>query len=266
MNRAREQLIRADSPAGQSLTRAVKLKKIIMMKNSERFLDAFVAIEKYLRSKCNLEQWATFSQLLEVASRSMPEIKRYKEDLKEYGELRNAIVHDNRGAGFVIAEPNTAAVESIEKIRDLIKKPPLVFPFCKSSVLSYDINDSIGNPLREMTGRNFSQIPILQNGKFKALLTTDTIARWLGSNVDDGMVILEDTTIGHVLTFTEDPDNFHFVSRNVTLFNVLEVFDNYEQKGKRLDALFITETGKQNDNILGIITIFDLPKLLREIK
>ncbi len=236
------------------------------MKNSERFLNAFVAIEKYLRSKCGLDQWATFSHLIEVASKTMPEIKRYKEDLREYGELRNAIVHDNRGDGYVIAEPNTTAVESIEKIKDLIKKPPLVFPLFKSSVLSHNINDSIGKALKEMTGKNFSQIPILNNGKFEALLTTDTIARWLGSNVDDDIFSLKETTIGHVLKFTEDPDNFHFVSRNMTLFKVLDFFDNYEQKGKRLDALLITETGNQNDKILGIITLSDLPKLLREIK
>ena len=236
------------------------------MKNSERFLNAFVAIEKYLRNKCGLEQWATFSHLIDVAYKSMPEIRRYKYDLREYGELRNAIVHDNRGDGYVIAEPNTAAVESIEKIRDLIKKPPVVFPLFKNTVLSHDINDSIGSALKEMTGKNFSQIPVLSNGKFKALLTTDTISRWLGSNVDDDIFSLKETTIGYVLKFTEDPDNFHFVSKNISLFRVLEFFDNYEKQGKKLNALLITDSGKQNDKIIGIITISDLPKLLRKIK
>lgn len=68
------------------------------------------------------------------------------------------------------------------------------------------------------------------------------------------------------MKFTEDPDNFKFVSKNMTLFKVLDFFDNYEKQGKRLDALLITETGNQNEKILGIITISDLPKLLREIK
>ncbi|NIA09155.1 MAG: CBS domain-containing protein, partial [Nitrospiraceae bacterium] len=66
--------------------------------------------------------------------------------------------------------------------------------------------------------------------------------------------------------FTEDPDNFHFVSKNISLFRVLEFFDNYEKQGKRLDALLITDSGKQNDKIIGIITISDLPKLIRKIK
>jgi hypothetical protein len=92
------------------------LKDNSTMKNSERFLNAFVAIEKYLQNKCGLNQWETFSQLIFVASKSMPEVRRYRYDLREYGELRNAIVHDYRGDGYVIAEPNTIAVESIEKI------------------------------------------------------------------------------------------------------------------------------------------------------
>lgn len=196
----------------------------------------------------------------------MPEVRRYKDDLREYGELRNAIVHDNRGAGYVIAEPNTAAVESIEKLRDLIKKPPVIYPLFKITVLSHDINDSIDNAVREMTEKNFSQIPIISNGKFKALLTTDTISRWLGSNVADDIFSLRETTIGHVLKFSEYPNNFLFVARNTTLFKVLEFFDEFEGRGKRLEALLITDSGNQNDKIIGIITISDLPKLLREIK
>ena len=236
------------------------------MKNSERFLNAFVTIEKHLKNKCALDQWATFSQLVNDASKTMPEVRRYKDDLREYGELRNAIVHDNRGDGYVIAEPNTAAVESIEKIRDLIKKPPIIFPLFKINVLSHDIDDSIGNAVKEMTAKNFSQIPIVSHGKFKALLTTDTISRWLGSNVDDDIFSLKETTIGHVLKFSENPDNFHFVSKNATLFRVLEFFDDFERRGKRLDALLVTDSANPNDKIVGIITISDLPKLLREIK
>jgi len=236
------------------------------MKNSERFLNAFVAIEKYLRSKCGLDQWATFSQLIDVASKTMPEVRRYKDDLREYGELRNAIVHDNRGNSYVIAEPNTAAVDAIEKIRDLIKKPPVIFPLFKIAVLSHDMNDSIGNAIKEMTEKKFSQIPIISNGKFKALLTTDTVSRWLGANVADDLISLKETTIGHVLKFSEDPNNFHFMSKNTSLFKVLEFFDEFEKGGKRLEALLITDSGNQNDKIIGIITISDLPKLLREIK
>ncbi len=235
------------------------------MNNSERFLNAFVTIEKHLRNKCGLNQWTNFSQLVDEASKSMPEVRRYKDDLKEYGELRNAIVHNNRGESYVIAEPNIAAVQSIEKICDLIKKPPVVFPLFIINVLSFDINDSIGNAVKEMTEKIFSQIPIISSGQFKALLTTNTISRWLGSNVDNDIFSLKETTIGQVLGFTEDPDNIRFVSKNTTLFNALESFDDFERRGKRLDALLITDSGNKNEKIIGIITIYDFPKLLREI-
>lgn len=236
------------------------------MKNSDRFVNAFVDIEKYLRSKCGLDRWTPFSNLIRDASEKMAEVRSYQDDLKEYGELRNAIVHGHRDEDNIIAEPNTAAVEDIEKIRDLIKKPPVIFPLFGRTVLTHDINDSIGMAVKEMTGNNFSQIPITSNGKFKALLTTDTISRWLGANEADDIISLKDTTIDCVLKNTEDPNNFHFVSKNTTLFKVLELFDEYIERGKRLEALLITERGNQNDKIIGIITVSDLPKLLREIK
>lgn len=236
------------------------------MKNSERFLNAFVAIEKYLQSRCGLDQWVPFSKLIEVASETMPEVKKYINDLKEYGELRNAIVHNRRDNDYVIAEPNAAAVEDIEKIRDFIKKPPIIFPLFERSVLSHDMNASIGTAVKEMSERNYSQIPIMSTGKFKALLTTDTISRWLGANVADDLVSLKETKIDDVLKFCENPNSFLFVARNTSLFKVLEYFDEFEKRGKRLEALLITASGNQNEKIIGIITISDLPKLLREIK
>jgi predicted transcriptional regulator len=223
-----------------------------------------VSIEKYLRNKCELDQRATFSQLINEVSKSLPEARRYKDDLREYGELRNAIVH-NRGGGYTIAEPHSEVVESIEKIRDLIKKPPMVFPLFKINVLSFDVYDSIGNAVKIMTEDSFSQAPITNDGKIKALLTANTISRWLGSNVDEDIFSLKETTIGQVLKFTEDSENIHFVSRNTTLFKALEFFDDFEKRGKRLEALLITDSGNQNEKIIGIITIADFPKLLRGI-
>ena len=232
--------------------------------NSERYLQAFNSIEKHLRKKTQIDRRDSFYQLVEIASNMMPEVRRYKNDLKEYGDLRNAIIHE-RTDSHVIAEPNIKAVESIEIIKNIIQKPPKVIPLFQCSVLYFDVNDSIGTVLKKMTKEAFSQIPIVSNGKFKALLTNNTISRWLGSNVDEDIFSLQETKIGEVLKFTEDRENYLFIVKNTTLFEVIERFSNFELVTKKLEALLITHSGKQHEKIIGIITVSDLPKLLDKI-
>jgi predicted transcriptional regulator len=232
--------------------------------NSERFLKAFSEIEKHLKRKCGIDQYIAFYQLVTEASKKMPEARKYQDDLKEYGDLRNAIVHERAG-GYVIAEPNDFAVDAIEKIKTIISKPPRVIPLFQREVMCFDINDSIGHAVRDMAEKLFSQIPISSNGKFKALLSTNTVSRWLGFNFKDDVFSLTETKIGEVLKFAEDYETYRFINRTTSLFDVLEYFDSAERQGNLLDALLITDDGNKNKKIIGIITITDFPSLLRQI-
>ena len=54
--------------------------------------------------------------------------------MKEYGDLRNAIVHD-RADGKVIAEPNDDVVVQIEKIAALLLEPRRLYRFFRKKVL-----------------------------------------------------------------------------------------------------------------------------------
>jgi predicted transcriptional regulator len=238
---------------------------MVNTKNSERYLKAFAAIEKYLRDKCNLDRREPFYRLIDVASKKMPEVRQYRDDLKEYGDLRNAIVHERAG-GYVIAEPNLLAVESIEEIKDIIQTPPKVYPLFKTSVLNCEINDPIRYAVKVMADKSISQIPIFSNEKFKALLTNNTISRWIGFNAEDEIFSVQDTKIGEVLKSAEDRENFHFIGRTTTIFEVMEYFKNFELRGKRLEAVLITQSGKQSEKIIGIITVADFPTMLRKME
>jgi predicted transcriptional regulator len=195
----------------------------------------------------------------------MPEVKRFRVDLKEYADLRNAIVHE-RSDGHVIAEPNERAVRDIQRIESLILKPPIVIPLFQQKVQCLEESSSIGQAVSLMHKHSFSQIPITKSGSFLALLTANTVARWLGAQVDDDDFSADGTTIAKVLKYTEDPENHAFLSKGSTLFQVLERFDVFERRGKSLEAVLITEKGNKSEALLGILTVFDLPKVLIKIQ
>jgi len=149
-----------------------------------RFLDSFCRIEKYLRESTQSNRSEKFYELIEKASRSNRAVRVREDDLKELANLRNVLVHERR-EGKPIAIPSEAAVSLIEEIEGYITKPPEVIPTFQRDVLVCNPEDPIAIALEAMYKYKYSQIPIVHNGKFTKLLTTNTITNWLGSCITD---------------------------------------------------------------------------------
>jgi CBS domain-containing protein len=235
------------------------------MRNSERFLIAHNIIEKRLRKITSSEPRVSFYDLIKLASKSNASIRFYKLDLQEYGDLRNAIVH-GKTDDKVIAEPNDKAVEEIEHLASMITTPPVIRDFMNKDVLIFDANQSIGEVIKSLYDYNFSQAPIYKKNVYEGLLTTDTIARWLGANVEEEIFSLRDTKTSMVLTYIEDPTSAIFLAPNTSIFEVLELFQKRNLEGKRIDAILVTHSGKSTESLLGIFTIWDLPRLHKAVE
>jgi hypothetical protein len=148
------------------------------MMNSRKFLNSFAVIEKHLRELGGADRSVPFYQLVERISLSRPDIRRYRDDLKEYADLRNAIVHE-RTDGRAIAEPNDVAVSHMQRLETLLLNPPRVLPTFGKAVHSIDVSAPLSKALAFFSPRNFSQVPVTNNGRVVALLTTNTVSRWL---------------------------------------------------------------------------------------
>jgi CBS domain-containing protein len=237
------------------------------MSNSKRFLHVFALIENYLRELTPKDRRINFYERVDTVGRAKPAVRRFDRDLKEFADLRNAIIHESSD-GHVIAEPNERAVQDLERIAELILKPPVVIPLFQTEVVTLAPAAPIAVAVRTMFERSISQLPITNaanNREFVALLTTNTVARWLGAGLGGGDAKLESTTIAEVLRFTEDADNHCFLARDATLFEAVACFQQHETEGRRLDAVLITTNGKSTERIIGTMTIADLPRALKAI-
>ncbi len=232
--------------------------------NSERFLRAFSRIERFLKEKASHQRHRSFYQLVEFVAQRDPAVKEFEMDLKEYADLRNAIIHERRG-GDVIAEPNVYAVEDIVRIAALIRKPPAVLPLFQVKIAELSENEPISRAVALIYSHSISQVPIRRGATVVALLTANTISRWLGACSSQQYIDLNATPISTVLRYTEDRENHVFLSRTASVFDVLKLFHRVEHEGKRLDAILITNQGKPHEKTLGIVTISDLPKAFRAV-
>lgn len=234
------------------------------MRTSDRFLTIFSELEKYLRASGNADKTSSFYQLVERNAATNSVVRRYKDDLKEYADLRNAIVHE-RTDGHVIAEPNERALTDFERIRTAILSPPKVVPQFQRQVKTRETCESIGHAVTDMQMGSFSQLPILNDDKVVDLLTSETVVRWLASEMGNELVSLKDTAISSVLVHVEDAENYCFLPRNASLHEAVSCFEDFTARGKDLDAILITDGGKPDQSLLGILTVYDLPAILETL-
>ncbi len=206
----------------------------------------------------NLKNHRRFFELIDKSARINPIIERYRFDLKEYGELRNAIVHDRSG-GEIIAEPNDYAVSHIEQIAHLLLEPPKVAPLFLKEVLALSASDPISRAIRELSRMSYTQVPVLSNGETICLLTSNMIVKWMGLSLADNTFDISVTTLEDAIKKVGHENNYEVVSVNQPLFEIPDLFYKWQQQGKKLEAVLITQNGELSEKLQGIITNRDLP-------
>ena len=196
------------------------------MKNSTRFLNAFVSIEEHLRKQtANNDGHKSFSQMLRMVGKKEKSVRSLEYDLKEFAQLRNAIIHERAG-DEVIAEPNDLVVRAIEHAAEMITKPPTVFPLFQRNVITISPDTPLRKALKIMYSSGISKLPISTKERCIGVLTSNTITRWLGDCVEKDAIDLDHTPAEKALTFGRKKDRYAFASRNTDLFTAVDLFSS----------------------------------------
>jgi predicted transcriptional regulator len=145
--------------------------------------------------------------------------------------------------------------------------PPSALDIATRPVYSCNMKDKIHDTIRVMKENIYTHVPVYKEDKFFGMLTESAVTYWLASQADEtggGFITTENTIAGMKDFIKNDANNeVLFVERGKSVFEVEEKFFDYIEQGKRLGAVFVTETGKQSEKLLGIITAWDLPKIKR---
>lgn len=210
--------------------------------NARRFLNAHADIEAELvRQQGELiidKKRATFWQRVDASDELIP---KHKEALKLFGNLRNAISHSRYLDGAPVADPRMDAVEEIERIRELVLKPPRLRDALKAHgkprVFSPD--DDVKDFLHIVTNDDFSQAPVeIGKGRYE-LITTNAVARWFAHNLDEQGGLLDSAPIGHVLGYAELGDRLEKVGRDTTTAKAINIFSGQASSGEEPPAALL---------------------------
>lgn len=229
------------------------------------FLAAFNEIEQFLRQELNAKKSDGFSWMVRQAQRRHLVRTDHAEALQAFADLRNAISHGTYRENQPIAEPLAETVEEISRIRDLLLDPPLALGILgPHAVRSFAPGDDIREALGIIRTTRISQFPVYESGTFRALLTTNTIARWVAADLDDNDH-LDGRTVREVLEYAEDNDFAVFLPRTATAQEVVDELTTPARDGSLPRAALLTEHGRANQKPLRVVGGSDMAALLDAI-
>lgn len=231
-----------------------------MLSLVDRFLALFADLEHEIAAIAGRQtQVQSFAENLREAVAKDRRVYAKRALLDACRELRNVLVHLRFQGGFV-AEPSPEIVDALEQTLRMLQSTPQVVQHFRRELKEFCPEDLISDVLAYTSANNFSQVVVREDGRL-GLLSSNTIHRWLASQVSLGLVELA-VPIRTVLSYREsDCDEIHFAPRHTTLEQALDLFR--ERQPRKIVALVITENGRAEQKPLAFLTVWDLAEAAR---
>ena len=226
------------------------------------FIAAFNDIEAHMRYELKARPSDSFKWMVGLFLKKSWINEQQAIELRAFSDLRNAISHGQYRNGQPIAEPLPETVEEIESLRDLMMDPPTAMELLgPQDVIAMTPADSIHKALAILRKTPISQFPVYEGTEYIALLTTNTIARWVAADLDDNDH-LDGRSVQEVLEFAERGDHAEFLPADATGYQVIEALTTPSSRGLLPRAVILTESGKVDEQPVRIIGGGDLLRLI----
>ena len=159
---------------------------------------------------------------------------------------------------------NKEIYDQIKEFYNLLNNPPKALqsniPVKEQQIYSAKLEDSVCKIIRTMVEKTYTHIPIYSESKLVGIFTESTFMDIVKAN---GEILMDKNTtfkdiINEIGVDDRSTESLSFVNREIDLFRVEDMFEKYFKNGKKLSAVFITNTGGKDEKILGIITPWDI--------
>ena len=232
--------------------------------NAERFIAAYNNIDYSLRTIYDFKRSMSFSDVVRRSVVLNAVVRKYEEDLIDFGRLRNAIIHQGNSK-YIIAEPHDDIVEKIEKLAYLIAEPPIAMDRVGNKeviTINHDMKLKLAIELIYRTG--YSNLPVYTGDKLIGIINGRKMVNVIGQKLCENVNIqnfVEETTVGEIIADMGEDYYFMLANEKLTIDEAMNYFEN----NRKLLIILITKDGKDTSRPLKIISaadIIDMKKIL----
>lgn len=231
--------------------------------NVEVFLNTYRELEDGIKMRYNVNRREDGSSIYVLKEQKY--FKQFKTQVDLYKDIRNLLSHEPKRRGDYPIIPTKGIIDGLEALKNRVTNPPRVNTIMVESrnVYSASVNDSVRTVINAMIKNVYTHIPILDDGKVIGVFSENTFLSLFENEelvmIDDNLKF-NDATIQKLIPIDRHiTESFRFVPRDTSVFEVEELFKKAADGGDRIGLIFVTQNGKQNERILGILTPWDLP-------
>lgn len=222
-----------------------------MMENkAQQFLERYREIEEWVLNNLSVVEMKDLEQ--------MPQYKSLRSNLSFCRILRNLLSHyDWSKAGTDMIVVTDQAVRQVNNLYYSLNPITLMrIAIRAGQIFAPASTDSVLNAIKVMHRNDYSYIPIVDNHRIVGVFSIKTL---LQIAAEDKILELTDRlTFQDILDFiriTENPENqYAFINPNTSVEDASWLFRRSNQRKKKLDVLFITDNGKADGLLQGMLT------------
>ena len=232
--------------------------------NAERFITAYNTIDYSLRTIYDFKRSMSFSDVVRRSVVLNAVVRKYEEDLIDYGRLRNAIIHQGNH-NYIIAEPHDDIVEKIEKLAELISEPPVAIDRVgNKEVITINNDMKIAKAIELIYRTGYSNLPTYEGDKLIGILNGRKMITIIGKRIAENVNLQEfvqETPVSEIIDEMGEDHYFMLADEHLTIDEAMNFFEN----NRKLLVILITKNAKDTGKPLRIIStadIVDMKKIL----
>jgi predicted transcriptional regulator len=128
------------------------------------------------------------------------------------------------------------------------------------SVFSCRRDDLLSDVVKIMGEKLFSAVPVIGfDGEVIDVLTTQTIINIFSKK---NFSSIDSLLVDDALDLKDSVEIFSIFSRNQLASEALEFFQDSTRKGRMPSVILVTDSGKNNQKPIGLLTISEIPKII----
>jgi predicted transcriptional regulator len=193
---------------------------------------------------------------------SVPQLNHLKEDIDYCRVVRNFLVHNPKVNGEYAVTPSDKLVELMQHCVDYIKSPVRAMDYAIkiNNMYTAGLTSRVLDVIRHMRINGFTHVPIMENGRLIGVFSANVLFGYLADEGIDDITLdaRVEQFVEHIALQNHTNEYFIFMPKDSTLYEISRRFKIDAKTFKQLCAIFLTENGKPEERVLGMITPYSL--------
>ena len=227
------------------------------MSRTENYIQLYKKLEKTVKDSYKIRNKDSISYYLINKTK----YRRFRNEISYCQEVRNLLQHSEKLENNFIVEPSESMIDFISKLIDEIngRKQCKDIATSLKNIFWATMEDSISKSMEIMKERNYTQIPILDDGKVIGVFDGDVIFNYIADHV---LVAIDELRFEELKDYLmiggREQIAFEFVRPDMYVDDLIKKFETNYDIGTRIGLVFVTPSGTDSEQITGLLTAWDI--------